>query len=111
MARRASCKTLDLSQEELTKSIIGAIGDLDAYQLPDAKGYTSMQRYLIGETDEDRQQLREEVLSASQADFRQFGEVLERLNASPSVVVLGSADAIAKANEARSGWLDVNKVL
>jgi presequence protease len=104
-------KTLDLSQEELTKSIIGAIGAIDAYQLPDAKGYTSMQRYLIGETDEERQQLREEVLSASQADFRQFGDVLERLNASPSVVVLGSADAIAKANEARAGWLDVKKVL
>jgi presequence protease len=29
-----------LNDNELTKAIIAAIGDLDAYQLPDAKGYT-----------------------------------------------------------------------
>ena len=31
-------KELSLSQDELTKAIIGAIGDMDAYMLPDAKG-------------------------------------------------------------------------
>ena len=32
----------ELSQDELVKNIIGAIGALDAYQFPDAKGFTSM---------------------------------------------------------------------
>jgi Zn-dependent M16 (insulinase) family peptidase len=39
-----------LSDNELKKSIIAAIGELDAYQLPDAKGYTSMMRYITGRT-------------------------------------------------------------
>ncbi len=37
-----------LPNTELTKAIIATIGDLDSYQLPDAKGYTSMMRYLTG---------------------------------------------------------------
>jgi hypothetical protein len=51
----------ELSSEELTKSIIGTIGDLDAYQLPDAKGWTSMTRTLVGLTDTRRQQFRERL--------------------------------------------------
>jgi Zn-dependent M16 (insulinase) family peptidase len=56
-----------LSDNELTKAIIAAIGDLDAYQLPDAKGYTSMLRYLTNRTDELRQKTRDEVLSTNGA--------------------------------------------
>jgi hypothetical protein len=104
-------RQLDLSQEELTKSIIGVIGDLDAYQLPDAKGYTSLARYLAGDTDEDRQIWREQVLSTSVRDFRTFGEMLERLKDVGYVVVLGSPEAIAKANAERGDWLEVKKVL
>jgi Zn-dependent M16 (insulinase) family peptidase len=101
----------DLSDDELTKSIIGAIGDLDAYQLPDAKGYTSMARYLAGETEEERQQLRDEVLSTSVKDFRRFAEALEQVKQHGQVVVLGSPQAIAAANAERQDWLKVTKVL
>lgn len=31
---------LEIDDDTLTKSIIGTIGDVDAYQLPDAKGYS-----------------------------------------------------------------------
>lgn len=31
---------LELDNEALAKAIIGTIGDVDSYQLPDAKGYT-----------------------------------------------------------------------
>ena len=51
-----------LDGTELTRSIIGAIGALDRYQLPDAKGFTSLARHLIGETDESRQRRRDEIL-------------------------------------------------
>jgi len=46
----------ELSDEEITRNIIGVIGNIDTYQLPDAKGYTSMVHYLTGETDEILQQ-------------------------------------------------------
>lgn len=32
-------RELELDDDTLTKAIIGAIGDVDSYQLPDAKGY------------------------------------------------------------------------
>jgi len=96
---------------ELTKSIVGAIGDLDAYLLPDAKGYTSMIRYLINDADEDRQKMRDEILGTTEADFKAFGEMLSRIKEKGIVKVLGSARAIKDANDARNGWLDVLKVL
>ena len=64
----------------MTKSIIGAIGDMDAYQLPDAKGYTSMVRYLLGKSDESRQQTRDEMLATSVDDLRTFADVLATLD-------------------------------
>jgi Zn-dependent M16 (insulinase) family peptidase len=106
----AFLKSLDssrLSDNELTKAIIGAIGDLDAYQLPDAKGYTSMLRYLTHRTDELRQKIREEVLSTNGEDFIAFGEVLEKVAQSNAVAVIGSQNALESANIG----LEVTKVL
>jgi Zn-dependent M16 (insulinase) family peptidase len=104
-------RTVDLSQDELTKSIIGAIGVLDAYQLPDAKGETSMTRYLLGETDEERQKYRDEVLGTTLADFRAFADVLREAARAARVVVMGSADALAAANQERGDFLQVRQVL
>lgn len=100
-----------LSQDELTKNIIGAIGALDAYLLPDAKGFASTLRHLAGDTDESRQQWREQVLDTTLEDFHQFGEVLEKMQAAGRVVVLGSQEAIQAANAQKESWLAVQKVL
>lgn len=104
-------KNVSLSREEIVKSVIGTIGDIDGYQLPDAKGYTSMGRYLAGESDADIQQLRDQVLATSEADFRAFAEALDAVREKGIVSVLGSHDAIAEANKANGGWLKVTKVL
>jgi Zn-dependent M16 (insulinase) family peptidase len=100
-----------VSDEELTKSIIGAIGQIDAYQLPDAKGYTSMARHLLGISDEERQQIRDELLAARPEDFKAFGAMLQQLNKQGLVVVMGSKEAIDEANAVRNGWLNTLKVL
>jgi Zn-dependent M16 (insulinase) family peptidase len=102
---------LELNDAELTKSIIGAISDVDGYQLPDAKGYSQMLRYFIGMTDERRQKIRDSILMTTVADFRLFGEVLAKLNEVGRVVVLGSQDAIEEANRVHPGMLNVKKVL
>jgi Zn-dependent M16 (insulinase) family peptidase len=86
-----------LSENELKKAIIKAIGAMDAYQLPDAKGYTSMMRHITGRTDELRQKIRDEVLSTNGEDFIHFGEVLEKAAKSGAVVVLGSQSALEGA--------------
>jgi len=105
-------RDLDLSDDELTKAIIGTIGELDAYQLPDAKGYTSMVRYLTGVTDEFRQEMRDAVLGTTAGDFKAFADVLERSNASGRVVAMGSRDALEGANDSHGGdWLEMVPVL
>jgi Zn-dependent M16 (insulinase) family peptidase len=107
-------KNLDrsrLSESELTKSIIGAIGEMDAYQLPDAKGYTSLLRYLLGESDEYRQKIRDEVLGTTLDNFQDFGNVLDKMKSSGSVVILGSEEALKEANQTHQNWLVIERVL
>ncbi|HQY90034.1 insulinase family protein [Caldilinea sp.] len=103
-------RTVELSDDELTKNIIGAISDVDGYQLPDAKGYTSMVRHLLGETDESRQQMRDQILATTVDDFRKFGEVLAAMNEQARVVVMGSSDALSAANE-QGSQLKITRVM
>lgn len=100
-----------LTPEELIKSIIGAVGDLDAYQLPDAKGFTSMIRYLLNESDEYRQKIRDEVLKTSQDDFRALGDVLAEVAKGGKVVVLGNQAKLEEANQVNPDWLSIQRVL
>jgi hypothetical protein len=101
----------DVSEAELTKSIIGVIGQVDHYKLPDAKGFASTLRYLINESDESLQRYRDQILSARPDDFRAFGKTLDALAEGGEVVVVGSPEAIAAANAKRQGLLAVTKVL
>lgn len=102
---------IEIDKAEIVKSIIGVIGQLDDYLLPDAKGFVSLRRYLLGETDERLQRLRDEILSARVEDFRALGAALAQLAATGRVVVMGSPEAIAAANAERGGFLEVSKVL
>jgi Zn-dependent M16 (insulinase) family peptidase len=91
-------KNLKLSEDELTRALIGAIGQLDAYQLPDAKGYSSCIRYLIDYTDEERQKLRDEVLSTTQQEFNAFGNILNKAFEQSMVSVLCSPETASKSD-------------
>jgi Zn-dependent M16 (insulinase) family peptidase len=96
-----------LTDEELLKGIIGAIGLLDSYLLPDAKGFSSMQNYLSGETDEKRQEYRDQVLSATRTDFNKFGLFLDKAMKTGIVVAVGAQTTLEKAKAA----LTITKVL
>lgn len=104
-------RDLDLTDDERVKGTIGTIGDMDQYRLPDAKGYVSMTRQLSGETDEDRQRIREEVLGTSSADFHDFVQSLDAVKEKGLVKVLGSQSAMQETLKDRPGWLEVTKVL
>jgi Zn-dependent M16 (insulinase) family peptidase len=90
---------INLSEDELVKNIIGAIGKIDPYQLPDAKGFSAMIRKLIDYTDEARQQYRTELLNTTVDDFKAFAAVLDEANKVGQVVVLGAKDNLDAANE------------
>ncbi len=72
-----------------------------------AKGYTSMLRYLTHRTDELRQKTRDEVLSTNGEDFIAFGEVLEKVAQSNAVTVLGSQNSLESAHMD----LEITKIL
>jgi presequence protease len=84
---------------------------MDSYQLPDAKGYSSMVRHLTGYTDEARQAYREQILTTTAADFKAFADVLAQVRDNGRIVVLGSADAIKAANEQLATPLELTKVM
>lgn len=87
-------KTIDIDNNELTKSIIGTIGKMDSYMLPDAKGYISMLRKLSGETDEERQKIRDEIMSTRKDDLKAFAEFLSIVKEEGIVKVVGSYAAL-----------------
>lgn len=100
-----------VGEQDLVRSVIGVIGSVDTYRLPDAKGFTSLLWELSGDTDADRQRRREEILSATSRDFKALAEALDKLAHQGEVVVLGSEKAIKAANDERGGFLKVTKVL
>jgi hypothetical protein len=100
-----------VSEQDLTRSIIGVIGSVDAYRLPDAKGFVSMVWELLGDTDEARQARREQILGASRSDFTALADALDQVAKYGRVVVLGSEAAIKAANDERGPFLEVTKVL
>ncbi len=100
-----------IDDSELTKTIIGAIRDMDGYQLPDAKGWSSLVRYLTGETDEARQRMREELLSTEVQHFRAFADVLGAMTDKARVVVMGANETLASAQTTTGAALTITRVL
>lgn len=106
----ANALRADIGQTDLTRSIIGVVGDLDRPEFVDSKGYSAMWRILTGTTDAVRQQRRDEILGTTAADFAALGEALAAVAERGHVVVLGGETAIAAANDQRSGFLAITKV-
>jgi len=104
-------RSLKMDKDTLSKAIIGTIGDIDSYQLPDAKGYTSMVRYMLGTSDEERQTRRDQILGTTEADFHRFADALDAVKESGNVVAVCSADAAAKANASGNDFLHVSNIL
>jgi Zn-dependent M16 (insulinase) family peptidase len=102
---------LEMDDDTLTKAIIGTIGDVDSHQLPDAKGYSSMLRYLLGITEEERQRRREEILSTSVEDFKEFANAIEAVKDKGVVVAVASPDDVDTAHKECSNFFQIKKAL
>jgi Zn-dependent M16 (insulinase) family peptidase len=92
--------TVQLDENEVTKGIVGTISDADTPRTPATRGYTDMMRYLVGETDDNRQAYRDEVLSTTEVDFRRFGEMLNTIDL--TAVVVGGQGSLDTMKEDRN---------
>ncbi|KAK6946132.1 Peptidase M16C associated [Dillenia turbinata] len=104
-------RELEMDDDCLTKAIIGTIGDVDAYQLPDAKGYSSLLRYLLGITEAEREKRREEILSTSLKDFKEFADAVDAVKNKGVVVVVASPEDVDAAHKEKADFFEVKKVL
>lgn len=102
---------LELDNDALAKAIIGTIGDVDSYQLPDAKGYSSLLRYLLGVTDEERAIRREQILSTSFKDFKEFAEAVDVVKDRGIVVAVASPEDVDAAKNINPDFFQVKKLL
>lgn len=95
-------RNFEPTRAQLSQAIIGAIGDMDAYLLPDAKAAKSLARHLSGLTPEMLQTTREEILSTTTKDFQDFAQILDEAAKKGAISVLGG-NSTAKAAE-KAGW-------
>lgn len=86
-------------QARIDQAIVGAVGALDAYLLPDAAAGKALAWYLAGLSDEMRQQSREQMLATTAADFLAFANVLEGYAQTGDIAVLGGSLAETCARE------------
>lgn len=101
---------INLPADALEKAIIGAIGQIDKYMLPDMKGRVSLIRHIAGMTDAMRQQRRDELFATSNADFHRLGAVLSDIADKGKSVAVASPDALEKANS-QGGKFKITRVL
>lgn len=88
---------------QLEQAIIGAVGDLDTYLLPDAKAARSLAWHLTGLDAETRQKNREEIFATKADDFHTFADVLDSVAETGAICALGGATAQQAASE--HGWI------
>jgi len=94
-------KETSLSQRDLTLAIIGAIGDLDTYLLPDSKGMASLLRHVTNDDTLRRAALRDDILSTNAQHFRDFADIMNEVQKTGIVCVLGGhkAEEAAKKHQ------------
>lgn len=87
-------KAFDVSEEELTKFIIGTMSDLDQPMTPSAKGDRSLNLYMNNISEEILLRERNEILDATVADVRNTSRVVEAVLAHNQICVIGSEEKI-----------------
>lgn len=87
-------RSFEADDREMAKFIIGDVSSLDYPHGPERKGASSTEDYLTGFTQEDKQQIRDEVLSTRVEDIRGFAEMIEALMSKNHYAVFGNEQKI-----------------
>lgn len=82
------------SDRDMTKFVIGTISDFDTPLTPRVAGARSLVAYLIGQTFDQLQKERDQVLQATQEDIRALAPLMEEALSDGALCVVGSEDKI-----------------
>ena len=83
----------------MTKYIIGTISDISQPQTVSLKGARSLDLYLNHMSDEQLQQLRDEVLSTTQEEIRGMADLVREITEEAQICVFGNADKLKASAE------------
>lgn len=86
----AFIKNFSADKKEMTKYIIGTIGDLDTPLTPSMKGDRAIEQYLGKISDDEIQHERDEILSTTDEDIRKFAQLFADVMKQDYICVLGN---------------------
>ena len=89
-------ENFEASEQEMTKYIIGTFSGLDIPFTPSLFGSLSMRAYINGITQEMRQKMRDEILSAEAGDIRSLAPAVKSALDDGYICVVGSETEIEK---------------
>ncbi|MCB5254773.1 MAG: insulinase family protein [Candidatus Cloacimonadaceae bacterium] len=90
-------RSFKCSKREMDKYILGDISQQDYPKTPEATGLQSDMDYLTGFTQEDRQQIREEVLACKLEDLRVYADMIQALMDQNQYAIFGNEANIRAA--------------
>lgn len=107
----AELRRAEPTDAALDKLVVGALGRLDPYALPGARGFRALRRHLAGLTDEHRARRREELLGTERRHFRELADRIEAAGEA-RLAILGGREALEAADRERGGgWLELERAL
>ena len=102
-------RNFDADSREMTKYIIGTISSLDTPLTPSLKSERAISYYLSNITKEDIQKERDEVLSCTKEDIREFANMIKDCMDQNYICVLGNSIKIKENKELFNELVDVFK--
>ena len=89
-------RQFNCSEREMTKYIIGTISNVDAPMTPRLKGDTAAQLWLRGITQEQRQKMRDEILSTNVQDIQKLAALVEDCMKDDIYCVFGNEEKLTE---------------
>ena len=92
-------RNFQADEREMTKYIIGTLGNMDAPLYPEGKGQRAITAYLKKLTLEELQEERDEILNATDADIRALADIVQAVLSDGNFCVIGNENNIQKEKE------------
>lgn len=92
-------RNFQADEREMTKYIIGTLGNMDAPLYPEGKGQRAITAYLKRLTLEELQVERDEILNATDEDIRKLADMIEAVLSDGNLCVIGNEKNIHKEKE------------
>ena len=92
-------RKFDCSDRDMLKYIIGTISKLDRPLSPEMKVSRANLLYIMGRTAEERQKVRDKILSATSSDIRDQADLVQAVLDENAFCVVGNEDRIKEASD------------